>query len=291
MATIKDVGRPRSYTPGRKMPVQLLVVHHTAGSEGPSSAESGAAYDRTRADGTSTHAFADSDTVCVEVPDEDRANHARAHGNEIGLGLELCGTLQTRAQWLDAASLPTLANGAAWAALKVVKFGLPVRRLSVAEVRAAYYSPQAQRPKGFAGHVDVTRAFPEDRGDHTDPGDAFPWDVFLGLVSDEVTRLNGGSDMGEFVILSDGPVKGGTYFSVGAGLRWMGTTKSVQTLIAKGQARWPANGALRTMTVAEAYDEFGPVINPIPGPPGPSILVPHTHAEGITGPAVAAETK
>lgn len=97
--------------------------------------------------------------------------------------------------------------------------------------------------------------------------------------------------MGEFVILSDGPVKGGTYFSVGAGLRWMGTTKSVQTLIAKGQARWPANGALRTMTVAEAYDEFGPVVNPIPGPPGPSILVPHTHAEGTTGPAVPTETK
>jgi hypothetical protein len=195
------------------MPVQFVVVHHTAGSEGPSSAESGAAYDKKRTDGTSTHVFVDSNSVACEVADEDRANHARFHGNEIGIGMELCGTLQTRAQWLDAASLPTLRLAARWAAEKVVKFGLPVRRLSVAEVRAAYYSPQVSRPKGFAGHEDVTHAFPEDNGTHLDPGSGFPWDVFLEAVTDAVKQLIGGNtDMPKLVQIDDGPAgKGAVY--------------------------------------------------------------------------------
>lgn len=185
------VGSPRSYTRGRLRAVQLIAVHHTAGSEGPSSAENGAAYDKTRTDGTSTNTFADSNSVAVEVADEDRAHHARAKGNEIALGLELCGTLQTRAQWLDPISDATLRNGALWAAEKVIKFGIPIRRLSVAEVRAAYYAGPGARPKGFAGHVDITQAFPEDGGDHTDPGPAFPWDVFLGYVAAAVAALQG----------------------------------------------------------------------------------------------------
>jgi hypothetical protein len=199
-------GAPAAWTKGRRMPVQFVVVHHTAGSEGPTSAESGAAYDRTRTDGTSTHVFVDSNSVVCEVADEDRANHARFHGNEIGLGMELCGTLQTRAQWLDTTSTSTLQLAARWAAEKVVKFGLPVRRLTVAETRAAYYNPQATRPKGFVGHEDVTHAFPEDNGTHLDPGPGFPWDVFLGAVAAEVKQLIGGNtDMPKLVIIDNGP--------------------------------------------------------------------------------------
>jgi hypothetical protein len=179
-------GYPRSYTPGRIRPVQYVVVHYTAGSEGPTSAENGAAYDKTRTDGTSTHCFADSNSVVREVRDVDRAHAARYHGNEIGLQLELCGTAQTRAQWLDPVSLATLRMGAKQTAEWCRGHQLPVRRLTVAETRAAYYNTPGGRPKGIVGHVDCTMAYPEDGGDHTDPGREFPWDVFLSMVSEEL---------------------------------------------------------------------------------------------------------
>lgn len=189
------VGYPASYTAGRARAIQGVCVHYTAGSEGPTSAENGASYDKRRTDGTSTHVFADSNSVACEVPDRDRSHSALYRGNEVFLHLELCGTAQTRAAWLDPVSLATLRNGAKWAAEKCKAYGIPVRRLSVAETRQAYYGAPGARPLGLVGHVDITNAYPEDNGDHTDPGSAFPWDVFLAMVSAELATLNGGSDM------------------------------------------------------------------------------------------------
>lgn len=189
------VGYPRSWTAGRLRALRFIVIHFTAGSEGPRSAEDGAAYDKTRTDGVSCHAFVDSNSIAVEVPPTDRAHHARQHGNEIGYGIEICGTMQTRAQWLDAVSLPTLRNAARQAAEVALAYGIPVMRLSVAQTRAAYYAAEGQRPKGFCGHVDVTAAFPEDQGTHTDPGTEFPWDVFFSMVIQEMTAQQGEQDM------------------------------------------------------------------------------------------------
>ena len=116
-----------------------------------------------------------------------RSHHARFHGNAIGIGHELCGLAgQTDPQWHDVASLGTLRNAAKQVARDCVKYGLPVRRLTVVEVRAAYYAPEGQRPKGICGHVDVTAAYPEDSGSHTDPGKNFPWDEFLNMVRAEM---------------------------------------------------------------------------------------------------------
>lgn len=186
MAVATWVGYPRWYSVGRNRPPQFVVVHYTAGSEGPASAENGAAYDKTRPDKVSTHVFADANSVVRELPDGDRAYAAFYHGNEIGLHLEICGTAQTRAQWLDEVSTATLQMAAKQAAEWCQQHDLEPRRLSVAETRAAWYNPASQRPGGIVGHVDITHAFPEDGGDHTDPGPEFPWDVFLGLVQREI---------------------------------------------------------------------------------------------------------
>lgn len=174
---------PKAFGRGRDgFAVQYIVVHYTAGSERSTSAEDGAAYDQRRTDGTSTHYFVDSNSVVQCVLTGDRANACFKFGNRYGIQYELCGTQQTRAQWLDAASDATLTLAARQMARDCRKYGLPVRRLTVAQMRAG--------EKGLCGHVDVTDAY--GLGDHRDPGPEFPWDVLLTRVAH---YLDGDDDM------------------------------------------------------------------------------------------------
>lgn len=187
---------PRAWSQGRDgKAVRYIVVHYTAGSERSTSAEDGAAYDQRRTDGTSTHYFVDSNSVVQCVRTTDRANAALHRGNRLGIQYELCGTVQTRAQWLDAASDATLTNAARQIARDCIRYAIPVRRLSVAETRAAW-TQFPTGPKGIVGHVDCTSAYPEDGGDHTDPGTEFPWDILLSRVQQFIAGgvLAGGSE-------------------------------------------------------------------------------------------------
>jgi hypothetical protein len=195
-------GYPKSYTPGRARAPKLCVIHYTAGNAGPTAAEAGVDYDKRRTDGTSCHIFADSlGTPLMEVPLGDRSHSAYFHGNEIGVHIETCDTVQSRAGWLDAVSYPTIVNAAGTARWVCDTLGLPLRRMTVAQVREAYYGSD---PGGICDHWDVTRAFPEDGGNHTDMGPEFPWDVFMELVLDQDTRrdygmlLFGKSGAGQF---------------------------------------------------------------------------------------------
>lgn len=179
--------QPKAWGAGRDgKAVRYIVIHYTAGSERSTSAEDGAAYDQRRTDGTSTHYFVDQNSIVQCVRTRDRANAARHRGNRLGIQYELCGTDQTRAQWLDGASLATLRLAAKQVARDCAKYDIPVRRLSVAETRRAW-TEFPGGPKGIVGHVDCTKAYPEDGGDHTDPGSGFPWDTFLSMVRAELT--------------------------------------------------------------------------------------------------------
>jgi hypothetical protein len=152
--------------------VQYIVVHYTAGSERSTSAEDGAAYDARRTDGTSTHYFVDSDSVVQCVYTWNRANAAFSIGNRRGIQYELCGTQQTRAQWLDPASDATITRAARQMARDCIKYGLPIRKLTPAQMNAGW--------KGICGHADVTLAY--GLGDHMDPGVEFPYDVLLARI-------------------------------------------------------------------------------------------------------------
>lgn len=249
---------PAAWGSGRPtgMP-SVVVIHYTAGSETRTSAENGAAYDQTRTDGTSCHYFHDQDSTIQCVRTEDRANSAFYHGNRLGIQHELCGTLQTRAQWLDLASYATLVRCARQVARDCLRWDIPVRRIGPTEVRAAYYDGT---PGGICGHVDVTYAFPEDNGDHTDPGPDFPWDVFMALVREATIALTPAvlqsttneDDMGQ-ILTRNIPVSGTDSFNFpavgidGATHRrpaWINITNST-------------NGALYNVRVA-GWTESGP---------------------------------
>lgn len=227
-------GYPRSYTPGRQRPVQYVVLHYTAGSEGPTSAEAGVAYDKTRTDGVSTHYFTDSAGPALqEVPDGDRAHAALFHGNEIGIQIEICGTRQTREEWLDSTSVATLRTTAALVRELCQRHGLPMRRLSSAQVREAYYNAPDARPRGITDHAGVTMAYPEDGGDHMDVGDGFPWDVFMGMVTE-------GEDNVKVILTHD--ANGDTILLYA----WTGTWRRIP----KGSNPWILQNALDELALA-----------------------------------------
>lgn len=183
--------RPAAYGTGRDgQRAMFSVIHYTAGSERSTSAEDGASFDARRTDGTSTHYFHDSDSTVQCVRLADRANACFHHGNRLGIQHELCGTQQTRAQWLDPASRATIRRTAAQIVRDHTRLGIPLRRLTPAQVRACWNSGD-RSIGGICGHVDVTRAFPEDGGTHEDPGTAFPWDVLFADIED---IRNGGDD-------------------------------------------------------------------------------------------------
>lgn len=168
---------PRSWTNADRTSVQLVVIHDTEGSEGITSAEDGAAYDQRRTDGTSTHYFHDQDSTVQCVRTEDIAHAARTQGNRRGIQHEICGRAgQGAAGWADAASRGAIDQCARQVARDCRKWDIPARRLTPAQVAAGQ--------KGICGHVDITAAFPQDNGDHTDPGPTFPWETFIGLVND-----------------------------------------------------------------------------------------------------------
>lgn len=171
---------PKSYTPGRKSgQPTVIVIHTTEGHEAATSAEDGASYDARRTDGTSTHFFVDQNSIVQCVLTTDEAHAARAHGNDVGIQIEICGTAgQTAAQWSDPASAATIAYVARLCAQLRAKYGaarFPLQRLTPAALRDG--------GKGFAGHVDCTQAWPEDNGTHTDPGKNFPWSVLFAQIA------------------------------------------------------------------------------------------------------------
>lgn len=176
-------GAPRWWASGRERPAQYVVVHDTEGHAGPDDAESGVAYDKRRDDSVSCHIMVDTNTALREVADADTAYAAFPKGNTLGIQVELCHAgVWDLSKPNDAA---TFDNGAQVVAQLCKEHGFPATHLTVPQVRAAWYGPT--KPKGVCGHWDVTRAYPEDGGDHTDPGTTFPWAEFIRRVAGYMT--------------------------------------------------------------------------------------------------------
>lgn len=164
----------RWYYSGRRAAVRLIVVHDMETAEKLTAAEAVADYFARGERRASAHLNFDADSEVQSVRFGDTAFGA-ASANADGIHLEHAGyARQDRLEWMDPFSTATL-DRSAWASAALCKqFGIPVRRLSVEQVRD-------RRSRGFCGHIDVSAAFPSSG--HWDPGFQFPWDFYLSRVS------------------------------------------------------------------------------------------------------------
>lgn len=123
---------------------------------------------------SSAHYAHDSDSTVQCVRDGDTAWDAPPNTTYPHIGHEHAGTsTQTRDQWLDSYGKAMLRRSAKLTAKQSANYNIPVRRLSVDQIKA--------KEKGFAAHGDIARAF--GMSDHFGcPGDHFPWDWYLTRV-------------------------------------------------------------------------------------------------------------
>jgi len=158
----------------RKRPVRLIVVHCTVSPESGTGAEAVARYFAKGERRASAHCVVDSNSAVGCVHDGDTA-FAAAGANADGWHLELVGYPdQSLAQWTDSFSRSMFARAAPLVKARASKWGIPLRFLSVAEVRNG--------AKGLCTHHDVSLAFPEVSTGHWDPGPHFPKGEFLAAV-------------------------------------------------------------------------------------------------------------
>jgi N-acetyl-anhydromuramyl-L-alanine amidase AmpD len=249
------MGPPKSYTTGRKSgQPSVIVIHTTEGHEDVSSAEDGAAYDKRRSDGTSTHFFVDQNSVvqCVELKDE--AHAARTHGNDIGIQIEICGlTAQSKVQWADKASAATLENVAKLCVQLRQKGKYPLTRLQGAALRSAW---DGGKTRGFCGHIDITNAFPEDKGTHNDPGTNFPWTWLFNRIKElEGTDVATAEETWGFKVPN--PYSKNKPQAVGELLAWIGSRQGISEAVAAEVAPQLADVNSRISSVASQASSNG----------------------------------
>jgi len=154
--------------------VRLIVIHSMEAPEKGDTAENVAHFFQTTDREASAHLCIDSDSIVRCVRDDDVA-FAAPGANADGVHLELAGfARQTEPDWLDAFGVLMLERAADVAAQYCLKYDIPARRLSNAEL-----ANTANR--GIVSHAQVSETF--RKSDHTDPGSGFPWNFFLERVA------------------------------------------------------------------------------------------------------------
>lgn len=174
----------KHYTKGQaNRKVRLIVIHTMESQEKPGTAAQIAKwFSSDKSPQASAHYCVDDKSAVRVVADDDIAWGAPG-ANADGLHIEIAGTArQTAAQWKDTFSLGCLEQAAKVAAVWCVKYQIPVKHININQTVDG-------KTKGFIGHVDATRAFPYLKGDHTDPGKNFPWDLFLQKVMQAIGEL------------------------------------------------------------------------------------------------------
>lgn len=165
-----------NFTAVHSRSIDLIVIHDMEYPELKTAAEDVANFfkgQKKGPNGSSAHYCADADSMVSCVWDHDVA-WAAPGTNHNGLHYELAGiSKQNRKDWGDDFDQAMMEIVAEHAARKAHRYDIRPRKIGPKDIRAGR--------SGFAGHLDVTHAYPT-LGSHTDPGEHFPWEYFMRRV-------------------------------------------------------------------------------------------------------------
>lgn len=161
----------RRITPGSNMVPTRVVVHGMVTPCRCGVAYSTGLYFQTAGAGGSAHLGVDPCEVVRYVPDGLIAQHAPP--NTRSLGIEMADPVAgDAARWDDTDHHRMLSLTAAEVRAWCLAYGIPMRKIGPAELRAG--------ERGVCGHIDVSQAW--RLTDHWDPGPTFPWAAFMAAV-------------------------------------------------------------------------------------------------------------
>ena len=241
------------YTKGRPDgPPLWIVIHDMEANETPTTAEATANYFATGAGGrsVSSHYCADNNSIVQCVLLQDTAwTVGNRPGNYRGINWELSGfAAQTREQWLDPFGVAMLGLCAPIMRSDATRYGIPLTRRSVAELRA--FQP------GITSHNDLGLAF--GGTDHTDPGPNFPWDYLMSLLTG-----TGPPQMGAdvFAVLRDQGGKGYFAWNGASLIKLEGRIQDIGWVLSGRQSPSGAAGSSAFWPAVQAVGLAGPLLN------------------------------
>jgi hypothetical protein len=166
--------------------INLIVIHDMEAPDKQDTAENCALFFRNQMPqgtlvngkpfegGSSAHYAVDAVSIYQCVRDADVAWHA-PNANHDGIGIEHAGyARETAAEWASSYNEAMLKISAKLVAKLCKQYFIPVTKLSLDDLKGG--------KSGICGHVDVTNALCGGVG-HVDPGINFPWQHYLGLIS------------------------------------------------------------------------------------------------------------
>lgn len=169
---------PAKYRGGKQTPT-LSVIHSTVGPTKAGSARAIARYGQNPSSPSSWHYAIDAAEVIQSVYDHTVAYHCGF--NPDSLGYEMCDqpSRLSAIRWLGADHKAMLDRTARTVARNHAAYGIPVRYLTDAQLRAWNANGRKAKDGGIATHDQMSRVF--KRSTHWDPG-KWPTKKFLALV-------------------------------------------------------------------------------------------------------------
>lgn len=175
-------------------PFKRIVVHCTVSPCEPGGARNVARYFReTVTRPSSAHYIVDPFETVQVVGDHTVAFHAPPNGGpgDGTIGVELCDPQAgPTSRWFDDDHQRMLRRGARLVARLCLAYDVPVQKITVRNL--------VDGVRGVCGHHDVSLAFRQTS--HTDPGEGFPWGLFMGLVRDYAKRIEARAEGADRVV-------------------------------------------------------------------------------------------
>lgn len=158
-----------------KSAVKWIVMHSTEGG----TAKSNARYFSQKSSEGSAHLVVD-DNECYRCLDNNEIPWAAPSANTQGFHIEQAGfAAWTVEEWDKHTHM--LHRAAYKAALHCKVFRIPARFVTAAGLKAGR--------KGITTHAEVSKAFPNNAGNHHDPGVGWPRALFISLVKHYLSTL------------------------------------------------------------------------------------------------------